>query len=152
MLVFKIEANFNETFTPIELESYEEIDYIWDITLDQGELWDIEAVDEPNNNKRRQDLKDDSDYVNEGNPIDKYPNMACTQEENSYVTYDERGSSEDPTNFGNEITELILDVVEDCLNDEWFTGTTEDGDDLDCIIYYLELQSHDDFVDNQDES
>ncbi|GJT91235.1 DNA-binding pseudobarrel domain-containing protein [Tanacetum coccineum] len=34
----------------------------------------------------RQDLKDDSDYENEGNLIDKELNMTCTQEENSYMT------------------------------------------------------------------
>nr|GEX35859.1 hypothetical protein [Tanacetum cinerariifolium] len=42
-------------------------------------------------NGARQDLKDDSDFKNKGNLIDKEPNMACTQEENSYVTYDEGG-------------------------------------------------------------
>ncbi|GKD76599.1 hypothetical protein Tco_1339220, partial [Tanacetum coccineum] len=33
-------------------------------------------------------------------------------------------SSEDPENFGDEKRELILDVMEDSLSDEWFTGMT----------------------------
>nr|GEW83876.1 hypothetical protein [Tanacetum cinerariifolium] len=78
--------------------------------------------------------------------------MACTQDEKSYVTYDEGNSSKDRENFEDERRELILYDVEDRLNDEWFTDTTKDGDNLDCILDYLKLQSHDDFVDIEDEA
>ncbi|GJZ89841.1 hypothetical protein Tco_0661768 [Tanacetum coccineum] len=58
----------------------------------------------------------------------------------------------DPENFGDKKRELILDIVEDRLSDDWFTGTTDNGDDLDCVVDYLELQSHNNFVDIKDEA
>ncbi|GKA98424.1 hypothetical protein Tco_0826361 [Tanacetum coccineum] len=61
-------------------------------------------------------------------------------------------SSKYPENFRDEKRELILDVMEDSLSDEWFTGMTEDWDDLDCIIDYMELQSHNDLVDIKDKA
>ncbi|GKB00114.1 DNA-binding pseudobarrel domain-containing protein [Tanacetum coccineum] len=48
--------------------------------------------------------------------------------------------------------ELTLDVVLDKLDDDWFTGTINDEDDLDRIFDYLELKSHDDFIDINNEA
>nr|GEY52113.1 hypothetical protein [Tanacetum cinerariifolium] len=47
--------------------------------------------------------------------------------------------------------ELILDVVLDKVDDDWFSGTINDEDDLDGIVDYMELKSHDDFVNINDE-
>nr|GEX87134.1 hypothetical protein [Tanacetum cinerariifolium] len=58
---------------------------------------------------------------------------------------------EDLENFGEENMEIILDVVLDKLDDNWFTGTINDEDDLDEIVDYLDLKSRDDFVDINDE-
>nr|GEW87196.1 hypothetical protein [Tanacetum cinerariifolium] len=54
---------------------------------------------------------------------------------------------EDLENFREEKKELILDAVLDNLDDDWFTGTINDEDDLDGRVDYLELKLHDDFVD-----
>ncbi|GJW91906.1 hypothetical protein Tco_0883034 [Tanacetum coccineum] len=83
--------------------------------------------------------------------MNKEPNIACILEENFYVAYDEGDSSVNLENFGDKRMELIIDIVEDHLNDDWFTGMTDDDDDLDCIVNYLELQSYDEFVDIKDE-
>nr|GEV61193.1 hypothetical protein [Tanacetum cinerariifolium] len=48
--------------------------------------------------------------------------------------------------------ELILDDVLDKLDDDWFHGIIHDEDDLDGIVNYMELKSHDDFVDINDEA
>ncbi|GKC25822.1 hypothetical protein Tco_1027972 [Tanacetum coccineum] len=91
------------------------------------------------------------DNINETlTPIES-PNIACILEEKIYVAYDEGDSSENLENFGDKRMELIIDIVEDHLNDDWFTGMTDDDDDLDCIVNYLELQSYDEFVDIKDE-
>nr|GEW68577.1 retrotransposon Gag protein [Tanacetum cinerariifolium] len=47
---------------------------------------------------------------------------------------------------------LRLDAVLDKLDDDWFTKTINDEDDLDGIIDYLELKSHEDFIDINDEA
>ncbi|GKD44447.1 hypothetical protein Tco_1269092 [Tanacetum coccineum] len=99
----------------------------------------------------RKDLMKVSECKDE-NLIDKEPNIGCTQEENSYATYYQGNSSEDQENLGDKKRELILDVVEDRLSDDWFTCITDDVDDLDCMVDYLELQSLDDFVDIKDEA
>ncbi|GJZ92849.1 hypothetical protein Tco_0664914 [Tanacetum coccineum] len=88
------------------------------------------------------ELNNDSDHENDGNSIDNEPGMRFTQQEN---TYHQGYTGEDLGNFRDERSELILDIVEDHLNDEWFTCTIND-DDLDCIVDYLELQLHDGFV------
>nr|GEU52570.1 hypothetical protein [Tanacetum cinerariifolium] len=46
----------------------------------------------------------------------------------------------------------ILGVVLDKLEGAWFNGTSEDGDDLEGIIDYLELKSYDGFIDIDDEA
>nr|GFA00379.1 hypothetical protein [Tanacetum cinerariifolium]GFA00387.1 hypothetical protein [Tanacetum cinerariifolium] len=52
----------------------------------------------------------------------------------------------------DKMMELILDVVEAMLDDDWFKDTISDEDDLDGIVDYLELKSHDDFVDINDKA
>nr|GEU63426.1 hypothetical protein [Tanacetum cinerariifolium] len=90
----------------------------------------------------RQELNNDPGNENEDNPIDVEPNIDLTQEENPF---DEEEDCEDLENFRDERMELILDGVEDRIDDDWFTGTINDEDDLDGIVHCLELKSHDDF-------
>ncbi|GJT09323.1 hypothetical protein Tco_0856365 [Tanacetum coccineum] len=78
----------------------------------------------------RKKLNNGSDHENDGNSIDNEPGMRFNQEEN---TYHEGYTGEDLGNFRDERSELILDIVEDHLNDEWFTCTIND-DDLYCIV------------------
>ncbi|GKD13162.1 hypothetical protein Tco_1197569 [Tanacetum coccineum] len=59
---------------------------------------------------------------------------------------------EDLENFGDAKMELILNNVFDKLDDEWFSGTVIDEEDLDGIVYYLELKSYDGFIDVNDEA
>ncbi|GKB47713.1 hypothetical protein Tco_0898466, partial [Tanacetum coccineum] len=59
---------------------------------------------------------------------------------------------EDPEKCGEEKIDAILDTVLDKLDDSWFSGTTEDEDDLDGITDYLEPTSYDGFIDNEDEA
>ncbi|GKF36303.1 hypothetical protein Tco_0113061, partial [Tanacetum coccineum] len=61
-------------------------------------------------------------------------------------------ASEDLENFGDERMELRLDVVKDRLDDYWFIDTINDEDDLNGIVDYLELDSHDDFIDIKNEA
>ncbi|GJW15992.1 serine--tRNA ligase-like protein [Tanacetum coccineum] len=85
---------------------------------------------------------------NDRNSIKNEPDTRFTHVENPYH---EGYSGEDLGNFGDERSELIFNIVENHLNDEWFTSTADGDDDLDCIVDYLELQSHDGFVDIEDE-
>nr|GEX01880.1 hypothetical protein [Tanacetum cinerariifolium] len=55
-------------------------------------------------------------------------------------------------NFREEKMELILDTLLDKLDDGWFSRTVKDEEDLDGIIDYLELKSHDGFIDIDDEA
>nr|GEZ09782.1 hypothetical protein [Tanacetum cinerariifolium] len=59
---------------------------------------------------------------------------------------------EDLENFREEKMKLILDTVLDKLDDGWFSGTVKDEEDLDGIVDYLELKSHDGFIDIDDEA
>ncbi|GJT84684.1 hypothetical protein Tco_1066401 [Tanacetum coccineum] len=59
---------------------------------------------------------------------------------------------EDLENFRDEKMELILDIVLYKLDDGWFSGTVKDEEDLDGIVDYLELNSHDGFIDIDDEA
>ncbi|GJW42445.1 phospholipase-like protein [Tanacetum coccineum] len=71
-----------------------------------------------------------------------------TQEENTKTEED----CEDLENFGEKKIELILDAVLDKLDDDWFTGIINDEDNLDRMVVYMELKSHDDFIDINDEA
>ncbi|GJS75405.1 hypothetical protein Tco_0725286 [Tanacetum coccineum] len=59
---------------------------------------------------------------------------------------------EDLENFGEEKMELILDVVLDKLDNGWFSRTVKDEEDLDGIVDYSKLKSHDGFIDIDDEA
>nr|GFC25175.1 hypothetical protein [Tanacetum cinerariifolium] len=48
--------------------------------------------------------------------------------------------------------ELILDTLLDKLDDGWFSRTVKNEEDLDGIVEYFELKSHDGFIDIDDES
>nr|GEV49496.1 hypothetical protein [Tanacetum cinerariifolium] len=58
----------------------------------------------------------------------------------------------DLENFREEKIELILDTVLDKLDDGWFSGTVKDEEDLDRIVDYLDLKSHDGFIDIDDKA
>ncbi|GKD72993.1 serine--tRNA ligase-like protein, partial [Tanacetum coccineum] len=55
-------------------------------------------------------------------------NIECIMEDDLLKCIQE--SSKDLENFRDERMELILDVIEDRLNDDWFTSMTDDEDDL----------------------
>ncbi|GJW27505.1 hypothetical protein Tco_0044380, partial [Tanacetum coccineum] len=59
--------------------------------------------------------------------------------------------SEDPKKCGEEKIDAILDTIFDKLDDSWFSGETQDKDDLDEITDYLEPTSYDKFINSKDE-
>ncbi|GJV01197.1 hypothetical protein Tco_1334766 [Tanacetum coccineum] len=63
-----------------------------------------------------------------------------------------RKDLKDLENFRDEKMELILDNVYDKLDDEWYSGTVIDEEDLDGIVDYLELKSYDGFINVDDEA
>ena len=52
----------------------------------------------------------------------------------------------------DERNQKILDLIEEKLDKNWYKDTESDNDDLGGIIYYLELQGYDGFVDEEDEA
>nr|GEW57638.1 hypothetical protein [Tanacetum cinerariifolium] len=79
------------------------------------------------------------------------------QESYKEIIYSEE---DDDTNDGwedlkkcrEEKIDVILDIVFDKPDDSWFSGETQDEDDLDGITDYLELTSYDGFIDSEDEA
>ncbi|GJR80768.1 hypothetical protein Tco_0151553 [Tanacetum coccineum] len=67
------------------------------------------------------------------------------------VDYDDSGDFYDPNQCGegrnNEIRERIINN----FHEEWFKGTSDDKDDIEGIIDYLEPTSYDGFIDLDDE-
>ncbi|GKF67187.1 hypothetical protein Tco_0196866, partial [Tanacetum coccineum] len=59
---------------------------------------------------------------------------------------------EDPEKCGEEKIDAILNTVFDKLDDSWFSGETQDEDDLDGITNYLEPTSYDGPIDSEDEA
>ncbi|GJW92865.1 hypothetical protein Tco_0172537, partial [Tanacetum coccineum] len=59
---------------------------------------------------------------------------------------------EDPEECGEDKENAILEVVLDKLDETWFNGTSEDEDDLEGILDYLEPKSYDGFIDLDDEA
>ncbi|GJZ45800.1 hypothetical protein Tco_0593396 [Tanacetum coccineum] len=47
-------------------------------------------------------------------------------------------------------TNAIMRAIQDKLNDDWFNNTSEDEDDLEGILDYLEPRSYDGFIDLDD--
>ncbi|GKC88843.1 hypothetical protein Tco_1149492 [Tanacetum coccineum] len=60
---------------------------------------------------------------------------------------DEGEEYEDPEECKEDKVNTIFRVVIDKLNNDWFNGTSEDEDDLERIIDYLEPTSYDGFID-----
>nr|GEV96123.1 hypothetical protein [Tanacetum cinerariifolium] len=58
---------------------------------------------------------------------------------------------EDPEKFGKDKPNVILEVLLDKLNEAWFNGTSEDEDDLEGILNYLEPKSYDGLIDLDDD-
>ncbi|GKA76580.1 hypothetical protein Tco_0783041 [Tanacetum coccineum] len=59
---------------------------------------------------------------------------------------------EDPEKYGEEKIDAILDTIFDKLDDSWFSGETQEKDDLGGITNYLEPTSYDGFIDSEDEA
>ncbi|GKF46333.1 hypothetical protein Tco_0136135 [Tanacetum coccineum] len=78
-----------------------------------------------------EDLREKSDYGDEENLTIGEKVAVHTQDEGYAVT---------------------KDLFEDRLNDDWYTGTPDDDDDLDCLVEYLELHTHNGFIDTEDEA
>ncbi|GKB36535.1 hypothetical protein Tco_0881477 [Tanacetum coccineum] len=133
-----------------EKESQEEIDYRCSM-LDQGEPQEIETFVEPN---RKHDMDLSSGYFPdntkkkcywgclnddkrlnvawEGMSFKDWVRVSHGKEENTNTEED----CKDLENFGEKKMELILDVVLDKLDVDWFTRTINGEDDLDGIVDY----------------
>ncbi|GJZ81520.1 hypothetical protein Tco_0646514 [Tanacetum coccineum] len=59
---------------------------------------------------------------------------------------------EDPKECGEDKSNAIMGTIHDKLNDDWFNNTSEDEDDLEGILDYLEPRSYDRFINLDDEA
>nr|GEV30407.1 hypothetical protein [Tanacetum cinerariifolium] len=59
---------------------------------------------------------------------------------------------EDPKKCGEEKIDTILDTVLNKIDDSWFSGTTQDKDDLDGITDYLKPTLYYGFINSEDEA
>nr|GEU86219.1 hypothetical protein [Tanacetum cinerariifolium] len=59
---------------------------------------------------------------------------------------------EDPEECGEDKANAIIGDIHDKLKDDWFNNTSEDEDDLERILDYLEPRSYDGFIDLDDEA
>ncbi|GKB22639.1 zinc knuckle CX2CX4HX4C containing protein [Tanacetum coccineum] len=59
---------------------------------------------------------------------------------------------EDPEECGEDKTNAIIGAIHDKLNYDWFNNTSEDEDDLEGILDYLEPRSYDGIIDLDDEA
>ncbi|GJV00041.1 hypothetical protein Tco_1329311 [Tanacetum coccineum] len=75
-------------------------------------------------------------------------------EELSFNDWDdmEVKDGEDPEESGEDKANAILRVVLEKLEEAWFNGTSEDEDDLEGIIDYLEPKSYDRFINLDDKA
>ncbi|GJU72742.1 hypothetical protein Tco_1264147 [Tanacetum coccineum] len=109
-------------------ESHEEIDYRCHM-LDQGEPWEIEIIEDPNKER-------DIDLLS----LVKLNVHWCRE------ILQQKGDE-------HKLNELQrLGKSEQWEDDDWFTRTINDKDNLDGIVDCLELKSHDDFIDINDEA
>ncbi|GJY69288.1 hypothetical protein Tco_0472270 [Tanacetum coccineum] len=63
-----------------------------------------------------------------------------------------KGILERPEECGEDKANIILGVIHDKLNNDWFNNTSEDEDDLEGILDYLKPRSYDGFIDLDDEA
>nr|GFA67877.1 hypothetical protein [Tanacetum cinerariifolium] len=59
---------------------------------------------------------------------------------------------EDLEECGEDKANAIMRDIHDKLNDDWFNNTSEDEDDFEGILDYLEPRSYDGFIDLDDEA
>ncbi|GJU14037.1 hypothetical protein Tco_1136433 [Tanacetum coccineum] len=59
---------------------------------------------------------------------------------------------EDPEECGEDKANVIMGAIHDKLNDDWLNNTSEDKDDSEGILDYLEPRSYDGFIDVDDEA
>ncbi|GJS01994.1 hypothetical protein Tco_0318502 [Tanacetum coccineum] len=67
------------------------------------------------------------------------------------VDYDDNNDFYDPDQCGESRNNEIRERVINNLHDEWFKGTSDDEDDIQGIIDYLEPTSYDGFIDLDEE-
>ncbi|GKB18234.1 hypothetical protein Tco_0852157 [Tanacetum coccineum] len=65
---------------------------------------------------------------------------------------EEKENLEDPKECGEDKSNAIMGTIHDKLNDDWFNNTSEDEDDLEGILDYLEPRSYDRFINLDDEA
>ncbi|GJR74871.1 reverse transcriptase domain-containing protein [Tanacetum coccineum] len=65
---------------------------------------------------------------------------------------DIKENSEDPEECREDKANVIMGAILDNLNDDWFNGTSEDEDNLEGILDYLEPRSYDGFIDLDNEA
>ncbi|GKE73691.1 hypothetical protein Tco_1535732 [Tanacetum coccineum] len=65
---------------------------------------------------------------------------------------DNKENSEDPEECGEDKANIVMGVIYDKLNNDWFNGTSDDEDDLDGILDYLKPSSYDGFIDLDNEA
>ncbi|GJX63992.1 zinc knuckle CX2CX4HX4C containing protein [Tanacetum coccineum] len=75
-------------------------------------------------------------------------------EELSFNDWDDMkvNNGQNPEECREDKVNTILEVVLDKLDEAWFNGTSEDEDDLEGILDYLEPKSYDGFIDLDDEA
>ncbi|GJR68479.1 hypothetical protein Tco_0014544 [Tanacetum coccineum] len=56
-------------------------------------------------------------------------------------------NSEDPEECGEDQANTVMGGIYDKLNNDWFNGTSDDEDDFEGILDYLEPSSYDGFID-----
>nr|GEV09468.1 hypothetical protein [Tanacetum cinerariifolium] len=61
-------------------------------------------------------------------------------------------NSEDPKEWGEDKANILIGVIYDKLNNDWFNGISKDEDDLEGILDYLEPSSYDGFIDLDNEA
>ncbi|GKA17894.1 integrase, catalytic region, zinc finger, CCHC-type containing protein [Tanacetum coccineum] len=124
--------------------SYEEVVYMM---TDQGDLWKNEEIDEANM-EQNLDLTPIRKPKMTRERILKDPWRERFKDEDD----DTKENLEDPVEYGEDKANAIIGVVHDKLNDDWFNGTSEDEDDLEGIIDYLEPKSYNGFINLDDEA
>ncbi|GJU50344.1 zinc knuckle CX2CX4HX4C containing protein [Tanacetum coccineum] len=65
---------------------------------------------------------------------------------------DDLESVEDPEEYGEDKANAIMGPMHDKLNDNWFNNTSEDEDDSEGILDYLEPKAYEGFIDLDNEA
>ncbi|GJR65460.1 RNA-directed DNA polymerase, eukaryota [Tanacetum coccineum] len=140
-LVFKIEDNFNDTLTPIEsVCALRNIECIMedDLLKVDHDVFKYNSASFVKTNEFNYLLVDVAwegmsfkDWMRVSNgKVDKMTEERIWKDCWKQDLKDDSDCENEEKNFRDERMELILDVIEDRLNDDWFTSMTDDEDDL----------------------